>query len=420
MIPKKLLFSMAVAALLLMSMHAFAQEKPFDEVSYTPTETTFKLFAPSAAKRVWLHIYGRDYTEQPWMDKRKKMKLVGKDRWQITVKGDLKGRYYTFEVCDDHRWGMGCVPIPILYYSSFGETPGVFAKAVGVNGKRGVVVDMRETNPQGWENDRRPALKSPSDLIIYELHHRDFSIDASSGLLYKGKYLALTEPKAIAYLKDLGVNAIHILPSFDYASVDESQPNTPQYNWGYDPLNYNVPEGSYATDVTNPLTRIREFKQMVQTLHQAGIRVILDVVYNHTYNIEGSAFQRTYPDYFYRKTEKGGGPKREAYRLNGGFIYSAPHNVGTYSNGSGCGNETASEQPMMRQFMVESVKYWINEYHIDGFRFDLMGVHDMETMNLLRAEVDKIDPSIFIYGEGWSAGSCAYPPEKLATKANVP
>ena len=165
-----------------------------------------------------------------------------------------------------------------------GQTPGVFAKAVGVNGARGAVIDMASTNPQGWETDRRPATKSPADLVVYEMHHRDFSIDTSSGLQHKGKFLALTEPGAIAHLKELGVNAIHILPSFDYASVDESHLERPQYNWGYDPLNYNVPEGSYSTDPYTPAVRIREFKQMVQALHKAGIRVILDVVYNHTFD----------------------------------------------------------------------------------------------------------------------------------------
>jgi pullulanase len=255
---------------------------------------------------------------------------------------------------------------------------------------------MTTTNPEGWESDVRPVIKSPADLVIYEMHHRDFSIHESSGLVNKGKFLALTEQKAIDHLKALGVNAIHILPSYDYASVDETRLNEPQYNWGYDPVNYNVPEGSYSTDPYTPATRIKEFKQMVQALHNAGIRVILDVVYNHTWDINGSNFQRTYPDYFYRKTADG-----------------------QYSNGSGCGNETASEQEMMRKYMVESVKYWINEYHIDGFRFDLMGVHDIETMNQIRKAVDEIDPTIYIYGEGWSAGSCAYPTEKLGLKANI-
>lgn len=362
----------------------------FGEMIYTKVKTLFKLNAPTTVnldgmtgattqidkkKQVEIHIYEDGMGGKAI--KTIKMKASGENRWEATVKGDLKGKFYTFDI-------------------GKGETPGVFAKAVGVNGMRGAIVDMAETNPQGWENDQRPVIQSPADLVIYEMHWRDFSIDVSSGLKNKGKFLALTEPKAIEHLKSLGVNAVHILPSFDYASVDETKLDTPQYNWGYDPKNYNVPEGSYSTDPYNPVTRIKEFKQMVQALHKAGIRVILDVVYNHTFNIDHSNFQLTYPDMYYRKTADG-----------------------KYSDGSGCGNETASEKPLMREFMLESVKYWIDEYHIDGFRFDLMGVHDIETMQQIRAEVNKIDPSIYIYGEGWSAGSCAYPVDKLAMKANT-
>ena len=362
----------------------------FGEMIYSKVKTLFKLNAPTTVnldgmtgattqidkkKQVEIHIY--EDGQGGKAIKTIKMKASGENRWEATVKGDLKGKFYTFDI-------------------GKGETPGVFAKAVGVNGMRGAIVDMAETNPQGWENDQRPVIQSPADLVIYEMHWRDFSIGVSSGLKNKGKFLALTEPKAIEHLKNLGVNAVHILPSFDYASVDETKLDTPQYNWGYDPKNYNVPEGSYSTDPYNPVTRIKEFKQMVQALHKAGIRVILDVVYNHTFNIDHSNFQLTYPDMYYRKTADG-----------------------KYSDGSGCGNETASEKPLMREFMLESVKYWIDEYHIDGFRFDLMGVHDIETMQQIRAEVNKIDPSIYIYGEGWSAGSCAYPVDKLAMKANA-
>lgn len=362
----------------------------FGEMIYSKVKTLFKLNAPTTVnldgmtgattqidkkKQVEIHIY--EDGQGGKAIKTIKMKASGENRWEATVKGDLKGKFYTFDI-------------------GKGETPGVFAKAVGVNGMRGAIVDMAETNPQGWENDQRPVIQSPADLVIYEMHWRDFSIDVSSGLKNKGKFLALTEPKAIEHLKSLGVNAVHILPSFDYASVDETKLDTPQYNWGYDPKNYNVPEGSYSTDPYNPVSRIKEFKQMVQALHKAGIRVILDVVYNHTFNIDHSNFQLTYPDMYYRKTADG-----------------------KYSDGSGCGNETASEKPLMREFMLESVKYWIDEYHIDGFRFDLMGVHDIETMQQIRAEVNKIDPSIYIYGEGWSAGSCAYPVDKLAMKANT-
>lgn len=344
----------------------------FNEVSYSPKQTTFKLNAP---KKPTLRIYEAGRGGK--VEKKIKMKQTSENVWETTISGDLKGKFYTFEI-------------------GRGETPGVFAKAVGINGKRGAIVDMQTTNPSGWSNDRRLTLKSPADLIIYEMHHRDFSIDASSGLVNKGKFLALTEQKAIKHLKELGVNAVHILPSYDFASIDESNTTTPQYNWGYDPLNYNVPEGSYSFDAEQPTRRILEFKQMVQALHKADIRVILDVVYNHTFDIEGGNFDRTFPMAYYRYTADG-----------------------KPSNGSGCGNETASEKPLMRQFILESMKYWATEYHIDGFRVDLMGIHDIETMNLIRKELTAIDPNIFIYGEGWTAGTCAYPTEKLALKAHI-
>ncbi len=344
----------------------------FNEMSFSADKTVFRLNSPY---KTTLRIYKDGEGGKPM--KTVKMKSNGDGVWEAVVKGNLNGLFYTFDTGN-------------------GECPGLFAKTVGVNGNRGAVVNMPSTDPEGWNEDRRPALASPADLVIYELHHRDFSIDPSSGLGNKGKFLALTDPKAIEYLKRLGVNAIHILPSFDYASVDETRLDTPQYNWGYDPKNYNVPEGSYSTDPYSPTVRIKEFKQMVQALHRAGIRVILDVVYNHTFDIKNSNFQRVNPDYYYRKTADG-----------------------KYSDGSGCGNETASEKALMREYMLESVKYWVNEYHIDGFRFDLMGVHDIVTMNDIRAAVDQIDPSIYIYGEGWSAGSCAYPTDKLAMKANT-
>ena len=359
----------------------------FDEMTYSPSETVFKLFAPTDAE-CYVKV-GNDSIAMTLAD----------SIWTATMPGDQKGKEYVFVVNGQ-------------------SSPGVFAKAVGVNGKCGVILDLKETNPEGWAQDKRPVVKSPADLVIYEMHHRDFSIDASSGLKNKGKFLALTEEKAISHLKSLGVNAIHILPSYDFGSVDETRLQDNKYNWGYDPVNYNVPDGSYSTDPFDPQCRIREFKQMVQALHKAGIRVILDVVYNHTYDIEHSNFQKTFPDYYYRKEAPLSSPEGDTSAQN---TIEAPSGAvgGAYSNGSGCGNETASEQPMMRRFMLESVKYWINEYHIDGFRFDLMGVHDIETMNLIRDEVNKIDPTIFIYGEGWSAGQCAYPLEKLAVKAHV-
>lgn len=364
-----------LTGLLAAMLPAAAGAQTFNEADYTPEQTTFRLFAPDNAKTVKLRIYKAGHKGRP--ERTVKMERTAADTWTATVTGNLMGRFYTFD-------------------TGRGECAGVFAKAVGVNGQRAAIIDMDKTDPAGWNDDRRPVVKSPADLVIYEMHHRDYSIDASSGIANGGKFLALTDPKAIAHLKELGVNAVHILPSFDYASVDETRLSTPQYNWGYDPVNYNVPDGSYSTDPYKPETRIREFKQMVQALHKAGIRVILDVVYNHTFNIDGSNFQRTYPDYFYRKTADG-----------------------KYSDGSGCGNETASERDMMRRFMVESVLYWIDEYHIDGFRFDLMGCHDIETMNAIRKAVDEVDPTIFIYGEGWSAGNCALPKEQLGLKANM-
>ena len=337
----------------------------FDEMTYSPSETVFKLFAPADAEcRVVL-----DNDTLP-------MTLTADSIWTATAKGDQKGKTYEFVVN-----GV--------------TSPGVFAKAVTVNGQKAVVVDMNDTNPAGWESDRH-VWRPWQDIVVYEMHHRDFSINRPEAQ-HKGKFLALTEPWAVDYLKELGVTAIHILPSYDYGSVDETRLNEPQYNWGYDPVNYNVPEGGYSTDPYDATCRIKEFKQMVQAMHQAGIAVILDVVYNHTYNIDNSNFQRTYPDYYYRKTADGG-----------------------YSNGSGCGNETASEKPRMRQFMIESVKYWVNEYHIDGFRFDLMGCHDITTMNAIRKALDEIDPQIFVYGEGWSAGSCGLPGDSLGLKANIP
>ena len=371
-----------------------AQDFSFDEMVYTPEATTFKLFAPATAK---VYVEYSAPCDTCAVSKVKKVKMrLGKDGiWTATVRKNLNHYDYNF-IVDGRR------------------SNGVFAKAVGVNGTYAQVVDMKETDPEGWAQDKRPEVKSPADLVIYEMHHRDFSIDSSSGLQHKGKFLALTEPKAISHLQELGVNAVHILPSYDFGSVDETQLDKNKYNWGYDPVNYNVPDGSYSTNPYDPTCRIREFKQMVQALHKAGIRVILDVVYNHTYDIEHSNFQKTYPDYYYRAY-----PQPLPIGGESGAPSIGEGQKVAYSNGSGCGNETASERPMMRRFMIESVKYWINEYHIDGFRFDLMGVHDIETMNQIRKAVDEIDPTIFIYGEGWSAGECAYPVEKLAVKANT-
>lgn len=358
------------------------------EMEYTPAATKFSLWAPTADEvRLMLFDSGNEGHAYETI-----ALILGEDgTWSATVDKDLLGKFYTFNVKINEKWQ--------------GDTPGINAHAVGVNGKRAAVIDMKNTNPEGWEADQRPPLKSAADIILYEMHHRDFSVDSTSGIKNKGKFLALTEHgtmnrdkllTGIDHLIELGVTHVHILPSYDYASVDESKLSENKYNWGYDPQNYNVPDGSYSTDPYNPATRIKEFKQMVQALHKAGIRVVLDVVYNHTFNTTESNFERTVPGYFYRHKPDG-----------------------TLANGSGCGNETASDRPMMRKYMIESVLHWINEYHIDGFRFDLMGIHDIETMNEIRKAVDQVDPSIYIYGEGWAAQAPEYPADSLAMKANT-
>lgn len=358
------------------------------EMEYSPVETKFSLWSPAAEEvRVLLYDSGNEgsaYNTLP-------MEMGADGTWTASIKEDLNGKFYTFNVKMNGRW--------------LGDTPGIMAKAVGVNGKRAAVIDLRSTDPEGWVNDVRPPLKNYADIVVYEMHHRDFSLDSVSGIQHKGKFLALTEQgtksslgekTGIDHLLELGVTHVHLLPSTDYASVDESKLDKEQYNWGYDPQNYNVPDGSYSTDPFKPDVRIKEFKQMVQALHKAGIRVVLDVVYNHTFNTDESSFERTVPGYFYRQTKDG-----------------------QLANGSGCGNETASDRAMMRKYMVESILYWIKEYHIDGFRFDLMGIHDIETMNEIRAAVDQIDPSIYIYGEGWAASSPQLEEGKLAMKVNV-
>lgn len=358
------------------------------EMEYTPAATKFSLWAPTADEvRLMLFDSG---------DKGHAYETVslnpGEDgTWTVTVDKNLQGKFYTFNVKVNDKW--------------LGDTPGINAHAVGVNGKRAAIIDLKSTDPEGWLEDKRPELKSPADIILYEMHHRDFSVDSTSGIKNKGKFLALTEHgtmnadkylTGIDHLIELGVTHVHLLPSYDYASVDESALSDNKYNWGYDPQNYNVPDGSYSTDPYNPATRIKEFKQMVQALHKAGIRVVLDVVYNHTFNVPESNFERTVPGYFYRQKPDG-----------------------TLANGSGCGNETASDRPMMRKYMIESALHWVNEYHLDGFRFDLMGIHDIETMNEIRQAVNKVDPSIYIYGEGWAAETPQYAADSLAMKVNV-
>lgn len=355
-----------------------------NECVYTHEKTTFTFWS-SVAEKMEVRLYNTyDASE---FDVITLHEQEG-DFWTATIKGDQVGKFYTVCSYQNGEWGQ--------------ESPGIFAKAVSVNGQRAAIIDMQATDPEGWENDQRPAMADPTEVVVYETHMRDFTIDATSGIANKGKFIAFTEQgtqtaeglaSGIDHLKELGITHIQILPMYDYGSIDETTLDLNKYNWGYDPVNYNVPEGGYSTNPYDPATRIREAKTMIQALHAAGIRVIMDVVYNHTYSVEGCALGRVVPQYFYRMNEDG-----------------------TYANGSGCGNETASDKEMMRQFMVESVCYWAREYHIDGFRFDLMGIHDQETMRQIRAALDEIDPSIITYGEGWAASSPAYPYEQLAMK----
>ncbi|MEZ3590848.1 MAG: type I pullulanase [Muribaculaceae bacterium] len=351
-------------------------------------EARFRLWSPQA-EAVKVLIYPTDRNSSP-IDS---IYLTKSDNgtWSGYIAKNLMGKFYTFRVKHDGKW--------------LKETPGVWAKAVGTNGERAAIIDFAATNPADWEQDRGPALKSINDAVLYEMHHRDFSMHPSSGIVNKGKFLALTEEgtrsllgdkTGIDHLKELGVTHVHILPSYDYNSVDETQLPTNQYNWGYDPFNYNAPEGSYSTNPADPTARVKEMKEMVKALHDAGIGVVMDVVYNHTSLNDDSNFSLTAPGYYYRHRPDG-----------------------SYSDASGCGNETASERQQMRNFIVNSVKYWAKEYHIDGFRFDLMAIHDTETMNEVTKALKEINPSIFVYGEGWTAGDSPLPVEHRALKENV-
>lgn len=358
------------------------------ELKVDDAGTHFTLWSPSAeGAEVLVYSSDRNTAAEDTLI----MKRAERGTWRVSVPEKLYGKFYTFAVTVDGK--------------RLAETPGVWAKATGTNGIRAAIIDLDSTDPEGWSNDRGPKLANITDAVIYEMHHRDFSIDPSSGIVHKGKFLALTEPgtssplgakTGIEHLKELGITHVHILPSYDYNSVDEANLQANGYNWGYDPFNYNTPEGSYSTDPANPKARIFEMKQMVKALHDAGIGVVMDVVYNHTANNDDSNFSLTAPGYYYR------------HRADG-----------SYSDASGCGNETASERQQMRNFIVNSVKYWADEYHIDGFRFDLMAIHDIETMNEVVAELKKINPSIFVYGEGWTAGDSPLPVERRALKENV-
>ena len=350
--------------------------------------THFALWSPQAqAAQVLIYPTGEGSKPSQTLD----MKLTDNGVWRVSVPEALYGKFYTFRIRHNDKW--------------LAETPGVWAKAVGINGNRAAIIDFAKTNPEGWESDKGPETKNITDAVIYEMHHRDFSMHPSSGIQNKGKFLALTEegtknnygnPTGIDHLKELGVTHVHILPSFDYNSVDEANLGANTYNWGYDPKNYNAPEGSYSTNPSDPEARIREMKEMIMALHKAGIGVVMDVVYNHTAEGDNSNFSLTAPGYYYRHNEDG-----------------------SYSDASGCGNETASERQQMSDYIVRSVCDWARDYHIDGFRFDLMGIHDIKTMNRVAEELKKINPSIIIYGEGWTAGGSPLPENERLLKEKV-
>lgn len=349
--------------------------------TYTKEKTAFRVWAPTANK-IELNIY--DAGNGGKATSVVEMTSDVKGTWVASVAGDLNGKYYTYTAYFDGKTNKDIVD--------------PYAKSVGVNGQRGMILDLNSTNPDGWNSDSRHTYANTTDMSIYELHIRDFSSDPDCGIKNTGKYIAFTEtgtkdsngvPTGIDHLKDLGITTVHILPSYDFGSVDETKLDKPQFNWGYDPVNYNAPEGSYSTDPYNGEVRVNEYKQMVQSLHNAGIGVVMDVVYNHTYNTN-YCFNQLVPGYFYR----------------------------TDSNGSGCGNDVASERSMVRKFIVDSVSYWASEYHLDGFRFDLMGLIDTDTMNAVREALNKIDPTICVYGEGWSMSTNISKDVKLATQSN--
>jgi len=356
---------------------------------YTAQASTFKIWAPTASA-VRINFYKSDLGGESYRTAALQKNLNG--IWQTTITENIKDQYYTFQVNINGAWSA--------------ETLDPYAKACGTNGVRAKVVDLKETNPAGWAKDQSPRFSDKNlqtDAVIYELHVRDASIHPNSGIKNKGKFLGLAETgtknsagltTGLSHIKELGVTHIHLLPFYDYNSVDETKQN--QYNWGYDPVNYNIPEGSYSTNPADGKQRIKELKQTIQTIHQNGLRVIMDVVYNHTALTQQSNFNVLVPDYYYRKRPDG-----------------------TFSDASACGNETASDKAMFRKFMLESVLYWVNEYHVDGFRFDLMGIHDIETMNLIADTLRKIKPSIVLYGEGWTAGGSPLPDSLKALKQNA-
>ena len=349
---------------------------------YSKEKTTFTLFSP-VADSVFVIFYdkGNDSTETGRLEM---MRGEGELRsiFSATAEGNLDGVYYTYEV----HTADGT-------FSSHDP----YARACGVNGHRSMVIDLSKTDPDGFADEDRPKLADPMSMVITEVSVADVSAGASAHSRYPGKFKAFTEDKTLSYFKDMGVTHLQLMPSYDFASIDESDSLKEQYNWGYDPYNYNVPEGSYSTDPFNGAVRVREYKEMVHSIHEAGLGVIMDVVYNHTFNVHDSCFYKTAGNYFYRMLD-----------------------AAKYSDASACGNEIASEKPIVRKYIIDSLCYWASEYHIDGFRFDLMGVLDIETLNEARKALLKINPDIIMYGEGWTGGESTLPELERGMKINAP
>ena len=358
-------------------------------LSYSPQQCKFRLWAPTA-QEVELRLYSDGHTDS--LLETHAMQSDTDGTWLLVLDGKLRRLFYTYRVRVGDNW--------------LAETPDPYSIGVGTNGLRSYIIDLLRTDPEGWDTDIKPPLKSFADIVLYEAHVRDLTVSETSGVsaANRGRFLGLTEhgtlspqreTTGIDHLVELGITHLHLLPIYDFMSVDDTKRDG-QYNWGYDPQHYNVPEGWYASDPYNPKFKIKEMKQLVQAMHKSGIRVVMDVVYNHTGFTRESVFERTVPGYYYRITP-----------------------TGAFSNASGCGNEIASERAMVRKYIVNSVKYWATEYHIDGFRFDLMGILDIETMHAIRNALDEIDPTIFIYGEGWTGGLSPLPDHLRALKHNT-
>ena len=356
---------------------------------YSKDKTCFKIWAP-LVDSVKVIFYGKDgYNYNSSKREIINMNYKNSGVWEVEIKEDLDGEFYNYIIKRDN------VEVEVV---------DPYAKAVGVNGKRGMVINLEKTNPYGWSNHSIPKFNKAIDSIIYETHIRDFTIDSNSGVSdnIKGKFKGFYYDTSVEvnkiktglnHLKELGVNVIQLLPCFDYKTVDERRFNEEEYNWGYDPLNYNVPEGSYSTNPYFGEVRIKEFKELIMNLHENGFKVVMDVVFNHTADTEESNFNKILPNYYYRVNKDG-----------------------SFSNGSGCGNEIASERVMVRKYILDSLKHWVNEYKIDGFRFDLMGLHDIETIKSVRKEFDE---NILIYGEGWKASTSPINNEDLSLKENI-